>query len=114
MGDNDHVLKVPVERIDEMEQGLVDDEYTIFGVGSDVAQLLRMQTRVEGMDHCSHQRDREVQLEVLGLVPQQCRDTVAITDTQIRQAASESPGTSGALTNGRAMHGAVGTTRDHR
>ena len=97
-----------------MEQGLVDDDHTVLGVGGDVAQLVWVQTRVERVDHRSHQRNREVQLEVLGLVPKQCRDPIAIADAQVGEPAGEPPGTPGALAKGRAMQGALGTTRHHR
>ena len=96
-----------------MDQRLVDDDDAILGVGSDVAEVVWAQTRVERMDHRSHERNREVELEMLGLVPQQRRHPIAILDAQLGEPACEPPGTIGALAKGHATHGSVRTTRHH-
>ena len=44
------------------------------------------------MDHRSHQWDREVQLQVLGLVPQQSRNPVASLNPEVGKPAGESAG----------------------
>ena len=48
--------------------------------------------RVERVQHRAHQRDREVQLQVLGLVPEQRRDPVAVFDPERRAAPSRAGG----------------------
>ena len=108
------MLEVVVDRLEDVDQRLVDDDDAILGVGGDIAQIVWAQTRVERMDHRSHQRNREVQLEVLGLVPKQRRHPVAVADTQVGEPAGQPPGALGALAKGRATHGAVRTTRHHR
>ena len=74
-----------------MEQGSSTTSDTVLGVGGDVAEIVGAQTRVEGVDHRAHQRHREVQLEVLGLVPEQRRDAIAVADTQAGEPAREPP-----------------------
>ena len=108
------MLEVVVDRVEDVDQRLIDYDDTILGVGSYVAQVVWAQTRVERMDHSSHERNREVQLEVLGLVPHQGRNPIAISDAEVGEPAREPPGTLGTLAKGRATHRSVRTTRHDR
>ena len=62
------------------------------------------------MDDRSHQRNREVELEVLCLVPEQRGDPVAIGDAQVGESGREPSGALSAFAKSRAAHGAVVTT----
>ena len=108
------MFEVVVDGLEDVEQGLVDDDDAILGVGRNVAQVIWAQTRVERVDHGSHQRNREVQLEVLGLVPQQGRHAIAILDPQPGEGGREPPGALRAIAQRGATDRSVGTTRDDR
>ena len=66
------------------------------GVVDDVGEFVRVQAGVQGVDDRAHGGDREVQLEVFGLVPQQGGDAVALGHAEHRQRAGKSSGATGA------------------
>ena len=106
--------RLVIVQFENMEQGLVHDDDTILGVGCNVAQLVCAQTRVERVDHRSHRRDREVQLEVLGLVPKEGGHPIAVGDAQVSEPVGKPTGALGAFAKGRSTHGGVRTTRHDR
>ena len=59
------------EALEHLEQRLVHHDRPVLGIGDDKAELIRMQAGVERVQHRPHQRDGEVELQVLRLVPQQ-------------------------------------------
>ena len=79
--------------LEDVEQGLVHDDDAVAGVGGDVAEVVAAQTRVERVEHRAHQRDREVELEMLGLIPEQCGDSIAGLDAQAGEPGGEPAGT---------------------
>ena len=68
------------------QQGVVDDDDLVLGVVGDVDQLLGEQPDVERVQHRAHRRDREVGLEVLGVVPHEGRDPLVAVDAEVAQA----------------------------
>ena len=108
------MLELIVHRLQDMDERLVHDDDPILGIGRDIAQVLGAQTRVERVDDRSHERDGEVELDMLGLVPQHRRDTITVADAKLRQALGDAPGTLRCLAKRGAMDRAVRTTRDHR
>ena len=113
-GDDDDVIEVarPVKGLEHLKQGLVDDDRPVLRVVDDEAQLVRMQPRVEGVQHGTHRRDREVELEVLRLVPQQRRHRVARPDAEAGQRGGEPAGARGALSEGCPADRPVRTAED--
>src|SRR5207244_10917415 len=59
------------------QQAFVDDGDPVAGVEDDVGQFVGMEAEIERMEDAAHQRDSEVCLEVLRVVPGQGRDPVA-------------------------------------
>ena len=86
-----------------MKEGLVHDDHAVLRGGGDVAQVIRVQAGVERVDHRPHQGHREVQLEMLCLVEQQGRHSVAVTDSQAGQSPGELSGAPGAFAHRRAI-----------
>ena len=96
-----------------MEQRLVHDDDPVAGVGGDVAEIVGAQARVERVEHRAHQRDREVQLEMLGLVPEQRGDAIAGIDAETGQARRKPSRPLRARPDLGAPDRAVAQARDH-
>jgi hypothetical protein len=113
--DHDHVLEVPVvtKALELLEQGLVDDDRLVFGVGGHEAELVGMQAGVDRVQDRAHGRDGEVELEVLGLVPQHGGHAVTAADAELGQGAGQPPRAGDRLAHRRAVHRAVGAPEDH-
>jgi hypothetical protein len=73
-------LEVGEDRSKQGRQSSIDEDHLVIGVTSDVDQLLRRQTRVEGVQHGAHRRDSAVSLDVLLVVPHQGCHTLVATD----------------------------------
>jgi hypothetical protein len=73
------LVRVP-EPLKRLQQRLVDDDRRVLRVVDDEAQLVRVKPRVQRVDDRADRRDREIGLEVLGLVPHQRRNSVAVAD----------------------------------
>ena len=110
MADDDHLVEVarPADRLQDAEQGLVDDDRPVLSVVDDVGELIGMQARVEGVDDRAHCRDTEVHREVLGLVPEQGRDAVSGFDSPIAEPSGQAPGLLGNRGVGRPVQPPVG------
>ena len=80
------------DRLQDPNEGLVDDDRTVLRVVDDVGELIGVKARVEGVDDGAHGRDAEVHSEVLGLVPEQRRDAVSGPDAQVAEASGQAPG----------------------
>ena len=68
---------------------LVHDEHLRLAIVDDVGDLLGVQAQVEGVGDRAGERDAEVRLEVLAVVPHQGRDAVAAADPGGDQRAGE-------------------------
>ena len=109
MGDDDDVVEVPCrpEGFEHLEQRLVDDDHLVLGIVDDVGELVGEQPGVQGVDDRAHRGDREIQLQVLALVPQQRGHRVSLADAERGQRAGKATGATGA----RAERGAINRTR---
>ena len=100
------------ERLEHVEHRLVDDDRAVLGIGDDEGELVEAEPRVERVEHRAHRRDREVQLQMLRLIPHQRRDPVAVFDPERPQARREPTGTLGRFAERRAVDRAVGPPRN--
>ena len=64
-----HGLQLRQVRREQADQRVVDDDDLVLGVVGDVDELLGEQPDVQRVQHGAHRGDREVGLEVLGVVP---------------------------------------------
>jgi len=112
--DDDHVLEFMrgPECVECRQQRLVDHDCPVAGVARDEPELVGVQARIERVDHRPHRRQAEIQLEVLGLVPEQRPDPVALADPELGERAGKAPRASRALPHRRAMDRPVGPSRD--
>ena len=77
----------------QRHQRVVDDDHPVLGVVGDVDQLLREEPDVEGVEHRTHRRHREVGLEVLDVVPLEGRDPLVAGDAEAAQSVGQLGGT---------------------
>lgn len=68
---------------EQRDQRTVDDHHPVRRVIDDPRQLLRRKTEVEGVQHRAHGGDREVGLDVLGVVPHERGRTLAVRHAQV-------------------------------
>ena len=76
-------------RREKRNQGRVDDDHAVLGVIGDMDQLLGEQTNVQGVEHSAHRGDRQVRLEVLGVVPHERGDSLVALDAEPAQGVRE-------------------------
>ena len=69
----------------QRHQGGVHDDHVVPGVRGDVADHLRVEPQVQRVQHRAHGRDRQVGLEVLGVVPHQRGYPLVAVDAQAAQ-----------------------------
>ena len=70
------------------ERGLGDD-HVVAGVVGDVAELLRVQPEVQGVQDRAHGGNGQVGLEVLGVVPEQGGDPLVAVHAELAQGAGQ-------------------------
>ena len=98
VSDDDDVREImcSTECFEDIQQRLVDDDHLVLRVVDDEGEFLGKQAGVQRVDDRTHRGDREVQLEVLALVPQQGGDRVSIANAEFGQRAGKPPGPTGA------------------
>ena len=97
---------------EQRDERVVDDDDAVLGVVGDVDELVGEEPDVERVEHRSHRRDREVGLEVLGVVPHEGRDPLVAVDPESAQRVRELRRTP-ADVGVRAPTGAAGGRGDH-
>ena len=97
MRDDDDVREIACgpEGFEDLQQRLVDDDHLVLGIVDDVGELVGEQAGVQRVDDRTHRGDREVQLEVLALVPQQRGDRVSLANAELGQRAGKAVGPGG-------------------
>jgi len=78
----------------QRNQGAVTDDHVVGGVVGDIAELAGIEPQVQRVQHRAHGRDREVGLQMLGVVPEQGRDPLVAVHSQHPQRIGE-PGRPG-------------------
>jgi hypothetical protein len=81
---------------------VVDDDHLVLCVVGDVDQLLGEQPDVQGVQDGAGARHRQVQLEVLGVVPHERPDALVRVDPQAPQGVREAPAVRAQLSEGLA------------
>ena len=74
------VLHARGDRLDQRQEGQVEEQDLVFGMVGDPDDLVGMQARVERVQHRARAGDRVVQLQVAVAVPGQRGDAVAELD----------------------------------
>jgi hypothetical protein len=87
-----HVRAMLGDRLDDRQEGRVESEVRVAGVVDDPRDLLRMQPRIDRVDHRAHAADAVVQLHVPVTVPGERGDAVADADARARQRVGKSAG----------------------
>ena len=73
------------------QRGVHDDDL-VFGVGGDVTDVGRREPDVQRVQHRAHRGDRQVGLEVLGVVPHEGADPLVRVDAQAAQGVGQPGG----------------------
>ena len=81
----------------QRQQRLVDDHQPIVRDVDDERELVWMQPKVQCMEDRARHRDTEVRLEVLMMIPPECRDALAGRDAERPQRAGQPPGARGKI-----------------
>ncbi len=76
-------LEVGQQRREQRNQGTVDDDHPVRRVIDDPRQLLRRQTEVERVQHRAHGGDREVRLDMDGVVPHERRRALPVDHPEL-------------------------------
>ena len=84
-----HRLHLRQVRGQQADERVVDDHDLVLGVVGDVDELLREQADVQRVQHRAHRGDRQVGLEVLGVVPLEGPDPLVAVDAQGAQAVGQ-------------------------
>ena len=79
----------PADLLEQLPQGAIHDDRGVAGVGRDVGDIVGVEPQVEGVHGAAHGRDAEVALEVLGVVPAQGADPIALADAEAPERAGE-------------------------
>ena len=93
---------------EQVDQQLVDEEEAIFGVVDDEGDLVGEEPDVHRVQHRAHAGDGEVGGEVVGVVPAEGADDVAVADPEPFEADGQSVGALGDLGVGEGRARAVG------
>ncbi len=91
------------ECFEDFEQRFVDHDDLVLRILDDEGEFVGEQARVQGVDDRTYPRDREVQLEVLTLIPQQGGNRVSLAYAKFGQRTGKPTGPAGAGT--RALRG---------
>lgn len=78
-----HRRQLAEQGCEQGQQGAVGDDHAVGGVLDDEHQLLRGEPEVEGVQDRAHGGDREVRLDMFGVVPHEGRDTVVVRDREV-------------------------------
>ena len=99
--------QLALERTDQRQQRRVDEQQSIRGVIDDELYLLREQSRIDRVQHGTHARHREIELEMPVIVPGERANPVARANASALQRIGELGGASEDLAIGAAMPGVV-------
>jgi hypothetical protein len=114
--DDDHPLERAAGRdhlVEQRDQHVVHDDDAVVGVVGDVGDLGGGKPQVERVGDRARQRDPEVGLEVLAVVPHQGRHAIALGDAGADQGPREPPRPLHHGAVGRAGQALVGPARHH-
>ena len=83
--DRDDMLEADtvVEGLDERPERLVRDQDPVAGVGSDVGEVVGVEPQVQGVRDEAAGRRADVRLEMLGVVPRERADPVAVAQAEL-------------------------------
>ena len=101
------------DRLDQRQEGQVEEQRLVFGVVGDVDDLVRVQARVERVQHRARARHRVVELHVAMAVPGQRRDAVAALDAEAGKGVRHPARARRQLAVGRAVDVALDPARHH-
>jgi hypothetical protein len=101
------------DRFDQWQKGQIEEQDLVFGVVGDPDHLVRMQARVQRVQHGTRTGHRVVQLHVAVAIPCQRSDAVSELDTAHGQGIGHAAGALGQLAVALAVHVAFNPTRDH-
>jgi hypothetical protein len=101
------------DRLDQRQEGQVEEKDLVLGMVGDPDDLVRVQARVERVQHGARTRHRVVQLHVAVAVPRQRRDAVAELDALRGERVGHPARTAGELAIGRAVEVTLDAARDH-
>jgi hypothetical protein len=101
-----------VHRLHQRQEGEVEAQDLVLGVVDDPGDLVRMQARVDGVQHALRAADAVVQLQVAIAVPGQCRDPVAGGERIAVEGAGDLARAPGDLRPGAAVDVALDAPRD--
>ena len=116
VGQRDPVLDgfgAPGHGLDQRQESHVEEQHLVFGVVGDVDDLVRVQPRVQSVQHDARAADAEVQLHVAVAVPGQCGHAFTLLNTQRGQRVGHAARAPGDFLVGGAVDVAFHAPRDH-
>jgi hypothetical protein len=94
------------------KQAMVHEDEPILGVVDDVGQLVGMQARIQGVQHCTNRGNRKIRFEMLMVIPRERGYPVAADDAKLFQTSRQPLGAVDHVRVTVTMHGFVGLTTD--
>ena len=107
-----HATQLRRELLQQRDEGVVDEDHPVLGVVDDVDQLLLEQADVERVQHRTHARHREVQLQMALAVPRERAHSLALRHSQAGERARQAIDALGHLRVLGAQHRAVVLERE--
>ena len=80
-----HCLAAPRHGFDQGQEGQIEEQHLVFGMVEDVEQLVRVQARVQGVQHRTAAGGGEIQLQVPVAVPGQRGDALRRLHTELAE-----------------------------
>src|SRR5262249_24032190 len=96
----------------DRKERLVDEHEPIVRVVDDEGELFRMKAKVERVQHRARQRDAEVGLEVLIMIPAERGDAVTRLDASLLERTGKAAGSDREVADGVPMQRLVRAPRD--
>jgi hypothetical protein len=101
------------DRLDQRQEGQVEEQDLVFGMVGDPDDLVRVQARVQRVQHGARARHGVVQLHVAVAVPRQRRDPVAEADAAGGEGVGHPARSPRDLRVGRPVQVALDAARNH-
>ena len=73
----------------QRQQAAIDEYHLVVGVVDDERELVGVETKIERVEHATHERDAEVRLEMLIVVPAERGNAVLGADAQALEPACQ-------------------------
>ena len=96
----------------QWQQRLIHEHDLIVGIVDDERELVGVKPEIQGVEDTAHQRDAEVRLEMLVVVPAERGHPIAGTDAETLQRAGQAPRAGGEIGVGVPVDRLVRPTRD--